>query len=158
MGSNVQASRIFVHGFSTLPCVARVRLNRARVIQTGARGRSQSREEKVRACLLSRARLTRVLPTAAFIAIIPVIISQKVCRWEWGLAGQSNQKVITPTCFCCNKLSRPALTSNSFITITDSRLRLIVKNRNNEKKKTVKHIKQNFSIYNNIAKLIIMNF
>ena len=58
-------------------CVTGARLNRARVIQTGARERNQSREEKVvcvcslarvsalsRACLLSRARvcsLARVL-------------------------------------------------------------------------------------------------
>ena len=46
------------------------RSNRARVIQTGAREGSQSREEKVEralfhACLLSRARLTRVLSNRA---------------------------------------------------------------------------------------------
>ena len=49
-----------------LACVAGARLNRARVIQSGARERNQSLEEGVktalsRACLLSRARVTRVL-------------------------------------------------------------------------------------------------
>ena len=66
-------------------CVAGARLNRARVIQTGARERSQSREEKVERALslvrvfslscvssLSRARLTRVLAERLLRRLAPV--------------------------------------------------------------------------------------
>ena len=58
--------------FSYIACVAGARLNRARVIQTGARERSQSREEKWRelslACVYSYSR-SRQAPATLFQAI-----------------------------------------------------------------------------------------